>query len=343
VGLETGLISISALISSALLTGLMRRLALSHGVLDVPNERSLHSAATPRAGGVSVVLAATVASIVLGLLGRVQIGLLVALTGGGTAVAVIGFLDDRYKVSAGIRLVVHIAAAVWALFWLGGPPTLLIGDQTVHLGWAGSLLVVLGIVWTLNLFNFMDGIDGIAASEAIFIACCGAFLTLMGGSPNDTPAVGLVLGAACVGFLLWNWPPAKIFMGDAGSGYLGYVIGVLAVADARENPAALWKWLVLGGAFFVDATVTLVRRVARGDRVHQAHRSHAYQWLARRWGSHRRVTVLVMMLNLIWLLPSAFLVTLHPDHAIAIVVGALVPLVALAFAAGAGRRENASS
>jgi Fuc2NAc and GlcNAc transferase len=132
-------------------------------------------------------------------------------------------------------------------------------------------------------------------------------------------------------------------MGDVGSGYLGYVVAVLALAATRENPAALWIWLILGAVFFVDATVTLVRRMVRGDRVHQAHRSHAYQWLARRWGSHRRVTVAVMMLNLIWLLPCAFVVTLHPDHAVAIAVVALAPLLVLAFAAGSGRRENANS
>jgi glycosyltransferase WbpL len=98
---------------------------------------------------------------------------------------------------------------------------------------------------------------------------------------------------------------------------------------------------VLGGVFFVDSTVTLVRRGLRGERIHEAHRSHAHQWLARRWGSHRRVTALVMMLNLVWLLPSAFLETLHPNHAVAIVVVALVPLIALAIAAGSGRREHA--
>ena len=129
-------------------------------------------------------------------------------------------------------------------------------------------------------------------------------------------------------------------MGDVGSGYIGYFVSVLAVAAARDDSVAVWVWLVLGGVFFVDSTVTLVRRALRGERIHEAHRSHAYQWLARRWGSHRRVTVAVLMLNLIWSLPCAFLVTLHPNHAVAIVVVALVPLVALAFAAGAGRREH---
>jgi glycosyltransferase WbpL len=327
---------------SAVLTGVMRKFALVHSVLDVPNERSSHSIATPRGGGLAIVLVATSAMLVLELVGDVKLNLFMALTG-GVAVAAIGFVDDRHSVRAGIRFAVHTGAALWAVIWLGGLPPLRVGEQIVQLGWAGNLLALLGIAWTLNLFNFMDGIDGIAASEAVFVACAGAALGLMNGRANEVSAVGSVLGATCCGFLLWNWPPAKIFMGDVGSGYLGYVLAVLALAAARDNPVALWIWLLLGGAFFVDATVTLIRRLMRGERVHEAHRSHAYQWLARRWGSHRRVTVAVMTLNLMWLLPCAFLVTLHPDHAVAIVVVALVPLVALAFAAGAGRRESVNS
>jgi Fuc2NAc and GlcNAc transferase len=262
-----------------------------------------------------------------------------AIAGGGVLVAIVGLLDDRRRLSAAVRFAVHLAAAGWALLWLGGLGPLRVGDHVVVFGWSGYMLGVLGIAWVLNLFNFMDGIDGIAASEATFVAWSGAVLTAPLSS--CAAAAALIFGSACLGFLPWNWPPARIFMGDVGSGYLGYVVGVLALAATRENPAAVWIWLILGGVFFVDATVTLLRRLLRGERVYEAHRSHAYQWLARRWGSHGRVTVAVMMLNLIWLLPCAFLVTLHPDHAVAIVVVALVPLVALAIAAGSGRREHA--
>ena len=338
----TALVSLGALVVSALLTGAVRRFALSQGVLDLPNERSSHSKATPRGGGVSVVLTVTGASIALALVGALQKGPLLALLG-GIAVATVGFVDDRRAVAPSVRFVVHVAAGVWAVAALGGLPPLRIGTAIVDLGWSGHSLAVLGIVWTLNLFNFMDGIDGIAASEAVFVTLAGAMLGLLGGGKTDLSTLELVFAAACVGFLLWNWPPAKIFMGDVGSGYLGYVVAVLALASTRDNAIALWVWLILGGVFFVDATVTLVRRVIRGEPIHRAHRSHAYQWLARRWGSHRRVTLVVLMLNLIWLLPCALLVTLHPDHAVAIVVVALVPLVALGIAAGSGRRESANS
>jgi Fuc2NAc and GlcNAc transferase len=149
----------------------------------------------------------------------------------------------------------------------------------------------------------------------------------------------LILAAATLGFLVWNWPPAKIFMGDAGSGYTGYAVAVLAVAAARESPVALLTWVMLAGVFVVDATVTLVRRVARRERASQAHRSHAYQWLARKWSSHRRVTLGVVLVNVVWLFPCALCATLFPAFAGWILCVALAPLIVAALAAGAGRPE----
>jgi len=333
----------AALLTSAMLTGVARRLALSRGVLDVPNDRSSHEVPTPRGGGVAIVLTTTAAWLALVLLGKLRTDLFIALSGGGIAVAIVGLLDDRHRVSAGARLAVHLGAAIWALAWLGGLPPMQFGDRLVSLGWAGYALGVVGIVWVLNLFNFMDGIDGIAASEAVFISWSGVPLALIAGlAGNDSgvSAAAIVLGAACFGFLLWNWPPAKIFMGDVGSGYLGYVIAVLALATTRESPVALLVWLILGGVFFVDATVTFVRRLARHERVYEAHRSHAYQWLARRWQSHRRVTILVVFVNVIWLLPCAYLAAVYPAFAVWIAVGGLAPVAVLAIAAGSGRTER---
>jgi Fuc2NAc and GlcNAc transferase len=150
----------------------------------------------------------------------------------------------------------------------------------------------------------------------------------------------IVVAMACLGFLVWNWPPARIFMGDVGSGYLGYVIAVLAIASARGNPTALLSWLILGGVFFCDATVTLVRRVLRRDRVHQAHRSHAYQWLARRWGSHSRVTIATALINLCWLLPCALFAAAHPHYAALTTGIAWIPVALVVLFTGAGRAET---
>lgn len=303
---EITVFSICALVLSSLLTGIVYKLAISRGLVDVPNERSSHGVATPRGGGVAVVLVFSLASAIFAWLGIISVNLLWVLVVGGAAIAVVGYLDDAHQLPAGVRLAVHLFAAIWALFWLGSPPLLSLGGHVVYLGWTGKVLAALSIMWTVNFFNFMDGIDGIAASEAVFVACAGAFLTGMSGATDGTAALAVIFGAACLGFLAWNWPPARIFMGDAGSGYLGYVIAAMAVAASRSNPTAPWIWLILSGIFFVDATVTVVRRALRHERLHEAHRSHAYQWLARRWSSHRDVTLVVMVLNLVWLLPCAF-------------------------------------
>jgi Fuc2NAc and GlcNAc transferase len=281
----------------------------------------------------------TFALLVYAARGVVSPALLIALGGGGLAVAVVGYLDDRYQLSAGVRLAVHFAAAVWALAWLGGLPALTFGTRTIELGLAGYLIGSLGIVWTLNLFNFMDGIDGIAASEGGFIAWGGVALALVGGIEAGAAPVSAAFGAACLGFLLWNWPPARIFMGDVGSGYLGFVVAIIAILAAKQNASALQAWLILGGVFFADATVTFVRRLLRGEKVHVAHRSHAYQWLARRWGSHLRVTVCVLALNFAWLLPIAWAAIRYPSLAGWLVLLALAPLAIIVAFAGAGKME----
>lgn len=342
--LEVTITVLGALVfaAAALLTGLVRRFALASGLVDIPNPRSSHTRATARGGGLAVVLAATAGLIGLFIVGVVSQRLLLVVAIGGALVAVVGFLDDRYSLPAGVRFTVHALATAWALGWLGGLPPLQFGHHLVKLGAAGYLIGALGILWVLNLFNFMDGIDGLAASEAVFITGAVGLTGLVGARMDAVPAAACVIALATGGFLCWNWPPARVFLGDVGSGYLGYVIGVLALASARTDPVALWVWLILGGVFFVDATATLCRRVLRGERASEAHRSHAYQWLARRWGSHSKVTVAALAVNLVWLLPWATLTAKFPTYGALSVLAALAPLTVLAVGLGAGRREQSS-
>jgi Fuc2NAc and GlcNAc transferase len=339
---NTILAGIGCLIVTALLTGLILRLALARGLLAIPNERSSHVVPTPTGGGLAIVFTTTAALCVLALLDTLTAKQLIAFAGGGAAVAAIGFLDDRRSVSPRVRITVHFAAAMWALYWLGGLPPVSIGGRLLELGIGGYVLGTLGIVWSLNLFNFMDGIDGIAGSEAAFVGFAGALVTVVTGGSPVAAAIALVIGCACAGFLSWNWPPAKIFMGDVGSSYLGYTISLVVVVAARDKPVAWLAWLTLGIVFFVDATLTLARRWLRRERLHEAHRSHAYQWLARRWG-HRSVTVGVLLVNLLWLLPCAWLAAVNPERAEWITLAALAPVVLAAICAGVGRPETVVS
>jgi Fuc2NAc and GlcNAc transferase len=186
----------------------------------------------------------------------------------------------------------------------------------------------------------MDGIDGIAGVEGVYVGFAGGALMLLNPADSGLSGISLAFGAACAGFLVWNWAPARIFMGDVGSGFVGYVIAVLAVAGAFVDPASLFVWLILGGTFFVDATVTLVLRLARGERLHLAHRSHFYQRLARTWGSHAKVSLAVAAVNVVWLLPWAVAAKLRPSSAVWFALAALLPLIVIVIAGGAGRAET---
>jgi Fuc2NAc and GlcNAc transferase len=174
----------------------------------------------------------------------------------------------------------------------------------------------------------MDGIDGIASVQTISVCAGIALLVWLTDGPTGSVIGPLVLAAAVGGFLVWNWPPARIFMGDVGSGYLGFMTAAFIVVATAHDARLMWGAIVLSGAFVVDATVTLFLRAARRERLFQAHRSHAYQRLAIRWGSHRAVTLLCLAVNLGWLLPIASLVALrHVGGEIGLLV-AWVPLAA---------------
>ncbi|HEU0080065.1 MAG TPA: hypothetical protein VFQ76_20630, partial [Longimicrobiaceae bacterium] len=163
-------------------------------------------------------------------------------------------------------------------------------------GVGGALLAVVALVWLTNLYNFLDGIDGIAGGEAVAVGGVGGALLWAAGE-RGLAAVALVAAAAGAGFLVWNWQPARIFMGDVGSGFLGFLFGALAVASERvEGPPAL-VWILLLGVFVVDATLTLLRRAGRGERLHEAHRRHAYQRAVQSGLSHARVAGAVLAID----------------------------------------------
>ncbi len=320
------------------LTGAMRRYAIATRLLDHPNDRSSHVVPTPRGGGVAIVICYMLIVAGLGLYGVEGKAISVALLGSGALVSVLGFIDDRRHVSARLRFAGHATAAAWVLLWLGPLPPVPVLGLSIDLGIGATVLAALYLVWSINLFNFMDGIDGIASLEAIGVALGGALVWWLDQPAGDWPMA--VLFAACVaGFLLWNFPPASIFMGDAGSGFLGLVIALFALWSARTAPHLFWSWFILSGCFMVDATTTLVRRVRRGERFHEAHRSHAYQYAARRHASHKTVSLALVVINTVWLLPVALAVALHALDGVAGVLLAYTPLVALALRYKAGDRS----
>jgi Fuc2NAc and GlcNAc transferase len=335
--LGVGFLLVATLLVSLALTLRVRGYALKR-LLDLPNARSSHVAPTPRGGGLAVVLSFALAVAILFIVGGIDLREGMAL-GGGLWVAAIGFWDDHEHVAARWRISVHFAAAAWALFWLGGFSEMVLNGQTVVLAWSGSVLAAVFIVWMLNLFNFMDGIDGIAGAETVCVAAAAATLLLaFGGGGRHALHVAL-LAFAVMGFLVWNWPPAKIFMGDVGSGFLGFLLGVFAILTAVARELNLAIWLILAGVFLVDATFTLLRRMASGQRWYDAHRSHAYQHAAVLLESHKRVTVAVLLINGFWLLPWAAAAACWPRLELWFLLIAYVPLILLAARLDAGKAK----
>ncbi|MGY2438953.1 MraY family glycosyltransferase [Pseudomonas sp. SDO52101_S400] len=321
------------------LTWVLRRYALAKSLMDIPNERSSHSTPTPRGGGVAIVLAFCAAVPVLAGLGLLSPADLYGLLGSGLMIAIIGFADDHGHIAARWRLLGHFIAAGWALFFLSGLAPVSFFGLVIDLGWLGSALALIYLVWMLNLYNFMDGIDGLASAEAVCV-CLGAALVYWQTAHLELIWAPVVLASAVAGFLCWNFPPAKIFMGDAGSGFLGIILGVLALKAGWANPELLWSWMILLGVFMVDATFTLVRRLLQRQKVYQAHRSHAYQHAAQSFASHKKVTLAVVAINVAWLLPVSMLVAGGALSGLLGVVLAYLPLVGLAvyFNAGAVTR-----
>jgi Fuc2NAc and GlcNAc transferase len=339
---------IVAFIGACILTGLLRRYALRRGVIDIPNARSSHAAPTPRGGGVSFVLVFFAALAVMLGWEQARLGIepkvLWALLCGGGLTALVGFVDDHGHVPACWRFLAHIVAAALALYWL-----------EISWNWLWTPLVTLALVWLLNLFNFMDGIDAIAAGEAVSVLSSAALIAAFAAPAAPMAFLWLFLAAAVGGFLIWNLPPAKIFMGDAASGFLGLTLGLFALVSVRDGTLNLACWLMLLGCFFVDASYTLLRRMLGGERWYEAHRSHAYQKIAARLiarrqaqgfdaeqcraFAHRATTGAMLGINAFWLLPLAWAAAVWPDFAPLWLSLAWLPLLGIVVMARAGVAE----
>jgi Fuc2NAc and GlcNAc transferase len=331
----------AALIASAGLmafaTGLLLQRALialgrRRGILAIPDHRSSHVAPTPTSGGVGFVLPVLAwAGIAIGS----QPGVATALLTGGLLVALVGLWDDLQPRSASLRLTVHGLGAGIGLTLLAWHNADLI-DWGSLAPWviAGTLLI--GLVWLINLYNFMDGIDGLAAGQAMVFV---AGVLIVGAA---TPAMGAgiaVLGGAVCAFFWYNRAPARIFMGDVGSGFLGFMIGVFAVALVAERRLSAAAPVILLAPFIVDASYTLAVRAVTGQRITAPHRYHAYQRLADRIG-HGAVTSSLLAYGALWLIPLAYMAERLPTWRFALLAASGIPVLALCLYHNAGHPKG---
>jgi Fuc2NAc and GlcNAc transferase len=310
-------IALLTLGASALLCGAYLRWARRRDIVAMPNARSSHRVPTPHGGGLPLLLAFCAGGLGASLAGVDFPPALVLLTCLALVLMLLGIVDDVRGLSVRLRLGVYtLVCLVFAGFLMRSGP----GD----LGLLPALLCALGLLWLMNLYNFMDGIDGLAALQAM-AACLGIALIAA-----DAPAYRLcclLLAAAHGGFLVWNRPPARLFMGDTGSIPTGLLLGGLAVVGGLGGYVSPASWLILLAVFIVDATWTLLWRIVSGQPFTEPHRLHAYQRLSRQWGSHLRVDGLFLVIAIGWLLPLAWLASKYTEYSVFFVILAYLPLL----------------
>jgi Fuc2NAc and GlcNAc transferase len=322
------------------LTLLIQKSALRTNRLDIPNERSSHTSPTPRGAGLAVVVAFLLGLVALLVDKSISDDVFLAIALPGLIVAIIGLLDDRGRLtSAKWRLVGHFVCALLAVWLVGGLPELPLANATIDFGLAGDITAVVYLVWMLNLFNFMDGIDLITGVQTVTTSA-GVAMLLLASTESDFWKVFVVITASILGFLFFNLPPAKIFLGDVGSGFIGFITAVISLAIAKDEPLVAWAMIILLGVFVTDATVTLLRRLLSCEHVYVAHRTHAYQHLSKKLNRHLPVSLGVGAINLLFLLPIAWLVAESKIIPIFGLLIAYAPLVIVAAFLNAGKKVN---
>lgn len=278
---------------SFILTYLIMHFAVRKKMVVIPNARSLHDMPTPKGGGLAIIITWYIGITVLYLTGIIENGLYSALMC-GVLIAVVSFIDDVQGLSPIIRLIVHFIAAIAAFWFLEGLRPLVLPEIHFNYNYLTYPIAIIGMVWFINLFNFMDGVDGLASVEVIFI--CSVLFVM---SWN----LSTILLISCVtGFLYWNWPRAKIFMGDVGSTQLGFILVVFGIYFHNTYEFSILNWIMLSSPFWFDATLTLFRRWRNGEKLSEAHCKHVYQRIVQAGFSHEKVNTSLIIINLLTML-----------------------------------------
>lgn len=307
---------------------------LGRQLLDEPNMRSSHQIPTPRGGGMAITASLFMAATMATALGYLDKSLWMWLIAPGIFISLLGALDDFFNLSIKLRLLIQLVLATTSIYLLHATELL---PSPSLLEYALLIAMIFFVTWMTNLYNFMDGINGLAALELISV-CFGLILIYaLFDTRQNSISLLMILAASTCGFLYWNFPNAKLFMGDSGSLLLGFCLGLLAIEPAKENLNLTIAWIIMLAVFIVDATYTLFYRIMSGQAFSQAHRSHTYQKCAIKYQSHARVTLIAVGINLVWLLPLAMATAANLLHPFAGLTIAYIPLIVIARKFNAGQ------
>jgi glycosyltransferase WbpL len=300
------LLCVSFAIISSVITNCIRKMAIKNDLYDVPNQRSSHAVPIPKGGGASIVTLLMITIVTLSSLGLIEMDFSMSLIIGISIVAVIALIDDYKNLPILVRALAYIVAAMLAVFCIGGLSHISINDYNVQLNYFGYPLSVLCLVWLTNLYNFMDGTDGFAAIQTVCVGLfCGLLLLLSGQIPLSIILFCLV--SSTIGFLYWNWSPAKIFMGDVGSCTIGFLFGLLLIYTVKTGLISMSVWLILLSPFIGDATYTLIKRILNREKWYKAHNSHAYQKIYQLGLSHSKLAISLLVINILVIWPIGYI------------------------------------
>ena len=322
-------------------TAVVVKIAYKTHFLDTPIDRSAHVIPKPTGGGIALVLPYAVILFFLYKMRLLEAEELIALCS-AFLIALLGLVDDIKPIDFRARLSLQVIFGLLALVMLLPMAPLQIGKYSFSGEITLFILAFMSLIWMTNLYNFMDGIDGLAVSELIFVSGAVAYFS---GYEGDLKLqiISVSLLFSGIGFGIWNWAPAKIFMGDLGSGFIGFVLGVLALISLRTGTMNVWTWLLLIGVFACDATMTLIIRLVSRLPIHEGHASHTYQILADKLSGHSTVVLLLMFVNMAWLFPLAVLSHFKPGLASALAFLGLCPLILLVCYLGLKHRKKVFS
>ena len=301
---------------------LYKKIALRAGIIANKNTRTLHTDPVPLGGGIVFSSVFVLSILLFWFLGEVSIDIVKIFFFGAAAAAIFGFIDDLKNIKASIKLIFQIFLSGWTIYCLEGG--LIFVSPSIPIV-VSFLLTLFLLVWVINAYNFMDGIDGMAISGATFVSLILAMVVLITNGELEFFLIFLLLLSCTGAFLVFNWPAASIFMGDAGSIFLGYFFGSMILITITSGDISMWAWIIAFGYFFGDTTMTQVMRVILVKKWYLAHRSHAYQNLARITNSHFRITAGVTAYHLIWIFPLMIWSALHPEMEIFAAILAIVP------------------
>jgi Fuc2NAc and GlcNAc transferase len=306
-----------------------RNLAIRRGIVAKINFRTLHEKIVPRGGGIVFATVFSAAIIATWLAGQLSGRLMLAFGLGGGAAGVMGFIDDIHEIRPHHKLIAQFCLALWLFAIIYEPIYAPLLRGSVGITRAIVVLLLLFIsLWLMNLYNFIDGIDGLAISGAVFICCAVMIVLAISHGDGHLLFIVVILAASSIGFLFFNLPPASIFMGDAGSIFLGYCFGATLLITVFSGQMSAWTWVTILGYFIADTSTTSLARIVLVRRHwYGVHRSHAYQNLARIYKSHAKVTYGVVAYNVLWVLPLAVWSVMLPEWAPAAAGLSLAPAV----------------